>query len=112
MSLVNTSASVNSSSTLYWLIQGHMTSNKQTVSHQTSISGQHFLTAEGNSALLPASAHDQTMTKGDMIMMRSMFTSSARCIFQTVFFSHNEESHNYNKSPVADLSGNSEFCFP
>ena len=63
-----------------------MTSNKQTVFHQTSISGQHFLTAEGNSALLPASARDQTVTKSDMIMMRLMFCLSARYVHQTVFF--------------------------
>ena len=88
-----------------------MTSNKQTVSHQTSISGQHFLTAEGNSALLPASARDQIVTKSHMIMMRLMFCLSARYVFQ-IFFFHNEESYNYIKSPMADLSGNSEFCFP
>ena len=75
-----------------------MTSNKQSVCRQTSISGQHlqkraaFLTSEGNSALLPASARDQTMTKGGMIVMLLMFTSSARRFFQTVFF-HDDESY-------------------
>ena len=54
---------------------GHMTSNKQTVSCQMSMSRQHlrkqatFLTSEGNSALVPAGAHDQTVTKGGVIMM-------------------------------------------
>ena len=70
---------------VHWLIHGHMTPNKQTVYHQTSMSGQHlqkrttFLTSEGDSALLPASARDQTVTKGGMITMQLMF--------QTVFFS-------------------------
>ena len=64
-----------------------MTSNEQTVSHQTSMSGQQFLTSEGNIALLPASARDQTVTKSDMIVIRLMFTLSARRVFQTVFFS-------------------------
>ena len=55
-----------------WLIHGHMASNKQTVSCQTSMSGQYlrkwavFLTSEGNSALLPVSARDLTATKGSM----------------------------------------------
>ena len=68
-----------------------MTSHKQTVSGQTSMSGQHlrkratFLTSEGNNALLPASARDQSVTKGGMIMIRLMFTLSARRVFQTAF---------------------------
>ena len=81
-----------------------MTSDNQTLSCQMSMCGQHlrkratFSTSEGNSALLPASARDQTVTmcgqtrdqtvtKGDMIMMRLMFISSARCVFETVFSS-------------------------
>ena len=55
------------------------------------MSGKHlyqlatFLTSEGNSALLPANAHDWTMTKGGMFMMRLMLTLGAWHIFQTVF---------------------------
>ena len=69
------------------------------VSRQTFIiSGQHlrkratFLTTEGNSALLPASTRDQTVIKTGMIMERSMFTSSARHVIQTVFHFHEEET--------------------
>ena len=91
------------------------------------MSGQHlqkratFLTSEGNNALLPASARDQTVTKGacgrdqtvtkgGMFMMRLMFTSSARRVFQTVFFFHDEESYITNDL-TTEPSGNSEFCF-
>ena len=77
-----------------------MTSNKQIVSRQTSMSGQHlrkretFLTSEDNSALLPASARDQTVTKGGTVMMQLMFTSSARSVFQTVFFPRRRKLYN------------------
>ena len=79
--------------------------------------GSFFLTSEGNSALLPASARDQTVTKGDMIMVRLTFTSSARRVYQTVSFFHDEESYITNHL-MTDLLGNSEFfslesrCFP
>ena len=49
-----------------------------------------FLTPESNSALLPASTRDQTVRKGGMITMRLMFVSSARRVFQTLFFYHEE----------------------
>ena len=67
------------------------------------IGGQHllkratFLTSEENDALLPASARDQTVTKGGMIIMRSTFTPSARRVFQTVFFPRQRKL--YNKLP-------------
>ena len=69
----------------------HMASNKRTVSRQASMSGQHlrklasFLTSGGNSALLLASARDQTVTKVGMIIMRLMSTPSARRVFQILF---------------------------
>ena len=74
---------------VHWLIHGHITFNKQSVSHQMSMRGQHlqkrvtFFMSEGNSALFHASARNQTVTKGGMIMMQLMFTLSAWRIFQT-----------------------------
>ena len=71
------------------------------------MSGQHlpkqetFLLSEGNSALLPAKARYQTVTKGGMIMMRLTFTLIAQ----------HEESYITNHL-MTDLSENSEFCFP
>ena len=77
---------------IHWLIHGHMTFNKQTVSCQKYMRRQHlqkwstFFTSEGNSALLPASTHDQTVTKGGIIMMQLMFTLiSARMFFKLCF---------------------------
>ena len=59
------------------LIYGHiMTYNKQTVSRQMFMSGQHlqkratFFTSESSSALFPPNTGDQTVTKGGMIMMQ------------------------------------------
>ena len=67
-----------------------------------------FLTSEGNIALLLASARNQTGTKGGMILMRLMFTSSTRRVFQTVFFFHDKVTDPL----MTDPSRNSEFCFP
>ena len=83
----------------HWLTYGHMTSSKETVSRQTSISGRHlrrkwatFFTSDDNSALLRASARDRTLTKGSMIMMRSIdvylkcLARFLNCFFFFVFF--------------------------
>ena len=60
---------------VYWLIHGHTTSNKL---------------FPAKLPFLPASALDQNVTKGGMIMVQLM----------------------YNKSLDDFPSGNSEFCFP
>ena len=109
---------------IHWLIHGHMTSNKQTVSRQMSTSGQHlrkratFFMSEGNSALLPARACDQSVTKGGVIMIHLMFTSSAWHIFQTLFFFFSTKKCwwnvlLYNKSLINDWSlGKQWILFP
>lgn len=96
---------------VHWLIRGHMPFNKQTVScpeQATFAKVVTILMSEGNFALLPASATDHTMTKGGMIMMQLMFTSSAWQVFAklTVFF------FLFFHKIMTDPSGNSEFCFP
>ena len=50
--------------------------------------------------LLPASARDQTVTKGGMIMMRLMLTSSARRVFQNLFLRRRKLN---NKSSNLDV---------
>ena len=97
---------------VYWLIHGHMTSRKQTVSHHTSMIEQHlqkratFLTSEGSSALLPASARDQTVTKGGM----NLIPRVVGAFFKLLFF-HDEESYTTNRL-TTDSSENRDFCFP
>ena len=84
------------------------------------MSGKHlrkratFLTSEGNNALLPASARDQTVTKsacardqtvtkGGMIVMGLMFISCSARFSNCVVF-HDEESYITNQL-MADPSG-------
>ena len=62
---------------VYWLIHGPMTSNKQFPSNvyklATFVKAGSILRSEGNSALLPASAHDQTVTEGGMLIFFFFF---------------------------------------
>ena len=90
-----------------------MTSNKQFPSNvyklATFVKAGNILRSEGNSALLPASAHDQTVTEGGMLMMQLMFTSSACHIFQTFF---PQQRKLYNKSLNDRSLGKQWILFP